>query len=175
MRTELSTCDFTYVVIGRTSHKLVLALYIQGFPLFLPRPTSSGVCVWVLSRSVMSDSLWPRGLWPARLLGPWDFPGKNTGAGYHFPFQQIFPTWGSNPLLTSPALAGRFFTISAHLGSPGIIRQVNITIWPLTLYLGQDPRWTGGVDSKRTQGSNSYSERVRKTLSTHKSNCETHK
>ena len=93
MRTELSTCDFTYVVIGRTSHKLVLAVYIQGFPLFLPRPTSSGVCVWVLSRSVMSDSLWPRGLWPARLLGPWDFPGKNTGAGYHFPFQQIFPTW----------------------------------------------------------------------------------
>ena len=22
--------------------------------------------------------LWPRGLWPAKLLCPWDFPGKNT-------------------------------------------------------------------------------------------------
>ena len=28
---------------------------------------------------VVSDSLWPRGLSPARLLHPWDFPVKNTG------------------------------------------------------------------------------------------------
>ena len=27
----------------------------------------------------MSNSLRPHGLQPARLLGPWDFPGKNTG------------------------------------------------------------------------------------------------
>ena len=27
----------------------------------------------------MSDSLWSYGLWPARLLCPWDSPGKNTG------------------------------------------------------------------------------------------------
>ena len=32
------------------------------------------------SRSVMSNSLWPHGLQPARTLCPWDFPGKNTGA-----------------------------------------------------------------------------------------------
>ena len=25
-----------------------------------------------------------RGLQPTRLLRPWDFPGKNTGVGYHF-------------------------------------------------------------------------------------------
>ena len=48
------------------------------------------------SRSVMSDSLWPRGLWPTRLLRPWDSPGKNTGVGYHFLLQGIFPTQGSN-------------------------------------------------------------------------------
>ena len=30
----------------------------------------------VLSRSVVSDSLRPRGLWPARLLCPWNSPGK---------------------------------------------------------------------------------------------------
>ena len=29
--------------------------------------------------SVMSNSLGPCGLWPARLLCPWDSPGKNTG------------------------------------------------------------------------------------------------
>ena len=36
------------------------------------------------SHSVMSDSLRPHGLQPARLLCPWDFPGKNTGVGCHF-------------------------------------------------------------------------------------------
>ena len=34
--------------------------------------------------SVMSDSLWPHGLLPARLLCPWYFPGKNTGVDWHF-------------------------------------------------------------------------------------------
>ena len=32
----------------------------------------------------VSDSLWPPGLEPARLFGPWDFPGRNTGVGCHF-------------------------------------------------------------------------------------------
>ena len=45
---------------------------------------------------VMSDSLQPHGLQPARLLCPWNFPGKNTGAGCHFLFQGIFLTQGSN-------------------------------------------------------------------------------
>ena len=36
---------------------------------------------WVLSCSVVSDSLQPHGLQPARLLHPWDFPAKNTGEG----------------------------------------------------------------------------------------------
>ena len=29
----------------------------------------------------MSDSSWPDGLQPTRLLCPWDFPGKSTGVG----------------------------------------------------------------------------------------------
>ena len=33
--------------------------------------------------SVMSDSLRPHGLYLARLLCPWDFPGTNTGVGCH--------------------------------------------------------------------------------------------
>ena len=36
---------------------------------------------------------------PARLLCPWDFPGKNTGVGCHFLLQGIFLTWGSNLVL----------------------------------------------------------------------------
>ena len=35
------------------------------------------------SRSVVSDSSRPHGLQPTRLLRPWDFPGKSTGAGCH--------------------------------------------------------------------------------------------
>ena len=36
---------------------------------------------------------------PARLLYPWDLPGKNTGVGCHFLLQGIFLTQGSDPSL----------------------------------------------------------------------------
>ena len=39
--------------------------------------------VWKWSHSVVSDSSWPHGLQPTRLLRPWDFPGKSTGVGCH--------------------------------------------------------------------------------------------
>ena len=38
--------------------------------------------------------LWPHGLQPAKLLCPWDFPGKNTGVGCHFLLQGISLTQG---------------------------------------------------------------------------------
>ena len=40
--------------------------------------------------SVVSNSLWPHGLWPIRLLCPWNFPGKNTGVDCHFLLQRVF-------------------------------------------------------------------------------------
>ena len=39
----------------------------------------------------------PPGLYPAKLLCPWNSPGKNTGLGCHSLLQGIFPTQGSNP------------------------------------------------------------------------------
>ena len=51
------------------------------------------------------NHVWPSGpfwLYPARLLYPWDFPGKNTIVGYHFLLQRIFLVQGSN--IVSPAL-----------------------------------------------------------------------
>ena len=51
------------------------------------------VCICVLSRLVVSDSLPPHGLWPARLLFPWHFPGKNTWVGCYFLLQGIFKPW----------------------------------------------------------------------------------
>ena len=55
------------------------------------------VCVCVC---VVSDSLQPHGLQPTRLLCPWNFPGKNTGAGCHFHLQRIFPVLGSSSHLS---------------------------------------------------------------------------
>ena len=52
-----------------------------------------------VSCSVVSDSLQPHGLQHARLLCPWDFPGKNIGVGCHFFLQGVFLTQGSNSCL----------------------------------------------------------------------------
>ena len=65
--------------------------------------------------SVVLDLLRPHGLQPARLLCPWNFPGKNIGVSSHFLLQGIFPIQGSNLHLASPALAGRFFTLNSLL------------------------------------------------------------
>ena len=48
-------------------------------------------CVHVLSSSVVSDSLRPRGRWLTKLLCPWNSLGKNTGVGCHFLLYGIFP------------------------------------------------------------------------------------
>ena len=44
----------------------------------------------------MFDSLWPHGLQPSRFLCPWNFPGKNTEMGCHFPLHRIFLNKGSS-------------------------------------------------------------------------------
>ena len=66
----------------------------------------------VLGHSVRSYSLRPHGLQPARLLGPWDSPGKNSGVGCHALVQGIFPTQGLNPhpLCLLPIAHGFFTT-----------------------------------------------------------------
>ena len=48
--------------------------------------------LYTSSRSVVSDSLKPRGLY-----SPWNSPGKNTGMGSLSLLKGIFPTQGSNP------------------------------------------------------------------------------
>ena len=49
-----------------------------------------------VSHSVVSYSLRLHRLQPARLLCPWDSPGKNTGEGCHALLQGIFPIQGKN-------------------------------------------------------------------------------
>ena len=59
--------------------------------------------------------LQPHRLQPARLLYPWDFPGKNTGVGCHFLLQGIFPIQGSN--LGLPHCRQILYQLS-HQGNP---------------------------------------------------------
>ena len=77
----------------------------------------------------MSDSVRPHGLWPARVLCPWDSPGKNTRVGCHALLQGIFPTQGSNQRLLGLTCIGRQFLYHQHhLGSPGL--KVSSTFIP---------------------------------------------
>ena len=56
----------------------------------------------------------------ARLLCPWDFPGKNTGVGCSALLQGIFPTQGSNPGLLH---CRQMLYPLSHQGSPIICRR----------------------------------------------------
>ena len=61
-------------------------------------------------------TLQSHGLLPARLLCPWNSPGKNTGVDSHALLQRIFPTQGSNSI-QSPCYRQVLYHLS-HQGSP---------------------------------------------------------
>ena len=84
---------------------------------------SNGIWV-VVSRSVMSDSLQPHGLWPTRLLSPWNSSGKNTGVGCHFLLQGIFLTQELNPSLLHWQMDP---LLLSHQGSPLRILRLHLT------------------------------------------------
>ena len=62
---------------------------VEGLTPGLVSVEPSVMCCLLFSHQVMSDSLPPHGPSPARLLRPWDFPGKNTGVCCHFLLQSI--------------------------------------------------------------------------------------
>ena len=71
--------------LGKDEHQLLYKLVNVFLYLYLTHE-----CMF--SHSGLSNSLRPYGLEPARLLSPWDYPSKNTGAGSHFLLWRIFPT-----------------------------------------------------------------------------------
>ena len=87
------------------------------------------VCVSCL---VVSDSLLPHGLKPARLLCPWDFPGKDTGMCCHFLLQGIFPVQGSNPGLLH---CRQMLYCLSHQGFLGFIPNIAWVVDILYFYL----------------------------------------
>ena len=70
-------------------------------------------CVLCVNRSVLSNSLWPHGLSPARFLCPQNSPGKNAGEGSHSLLQGGLPDRGITP--GSRALAGGLLTLSRQV------------------------------------------------------------
>ena len=57
------------------------------------------ISIYLKAKNCLVAKSWPtllqlHGLWPARLLCPWGFSCKNTGAGCHSLLQGIFPTQG---------------------------------------------------------------------------------
>ena len=88
---------------------------------------------WGMKAKVLVTQLcltlwWPHGLKPARLLCPWNSPGKNIGVSFHFLLQGIFPTQESNSGLLhcrqivyhlthqgSPLLIYNWYTKFAHV------------------------------------------------------------
>ena len=61
---------------------------------------------------------------PARLLCPWDSPGKNTGVGCHSLFRGIFLTQGSSP---SFLLGRHFLTIEPPSSHIEAAKAINTT------------------------------------------------
>ena len=72
----------------------------------------------VLSHFSVSNSLQPYGLPSARLLCPWDSPGKNTAVRCHALLQGIFLPHGLNLDLMFPVLGVVFFTTGATWEAP---------------------------------------------------------
>ena len=98
----------------------------------------------MLGLSVVSYSLWPHRLGPTRFLFPWNFPGKNTGAGCHFPLQEVFRPRDQTPSLVSPALAGGLFTAE----SPGKPQNILIEIiWTLLRWPQLKHSYSSGLDN----------------------------
>ena len=68
------------------------------------------------------SSVWlcaTRGLQPARLLCPWDFPGKNTGVGLPFPPPGHLPDPGIKLVSACVScISGRFFYPVSHWKAP---------------------------------------------------------
>ena len=96
---SLDFCSYSFpsfFVLPEVLFPLFMILTYFEVPLIRWFPNCSLLCLEMESesesRSVMSDSLGPHGLYSS-----WNSPGQNTGVGSLSLLQRIFPTQGSNP------------------------------------------------------------------------------
>ena len=90
--TSLSPC--AWISASPSCSCLFLQIQLPDPLTFCHPPTIQWKKSGSVSHSVMSDSLRPHGLKPARFLHPWNSPGKNTGMGCYLLLQGIFLTQG---------------------------------------------------------------------------------
>ena len=88
------------------------------------------------SHSVVSNSLQPHGLWPTRLLRPWDFPGKSTRVGCHFLLPGIFPTQDQTHV---SCITGRCFTVWSTREAQNCLQMQEPQKTPVWSLGGEDP------------------------------------
>ena len=84
------------------------------------------------SHLVVSDSLWPHGLY-----SPWNSPGQNTGVCSHSLLQGIFPTQGLDPGLLH---CRQILYQLSHKESPRILEWV---AYPFSSGSSWPRNWTG--------------------------------
>ena len=120
----LSRCTLLY--IGWINNKVCL----YGTGNCIRYPVINHSRKW--SHSVVSDSLWPHGLY-----SPWNSPSQNTGVGSLSLLQGIFPTQGLNPGL--PHCRQILYQLS-HQGSPRILEW---GVYPFSRGSSQPRNWTG--------------------------------
>ena len=103
------TRHFSWVRKPNSSSTYEKVLKLNTHKFQVQQNTHSTSCLPLcVSLSVVSDSLQPYRLQPARLLCPWDSLGKNTGVDCHSLLQGIFPTQGSNWRLLHLTCIGRW-------------------------------------------------------------------
>ena len=83
----------------------------------LPKAIEGSMLFFILCiKSFQSWPMWPYGLWPARLLCPWN-SRLEYWSGWPFPFPGHLPDPGIKPVsLVSPTLAGRFYPQAINKG-----------------------------------------------------------
>ena len=81
------------------------------------------VCMLFLSHVWVFVTLWTEA---RQAPWPWDFPGKNTGVGFHFLLQGLFPTQGSNLHLL------HWQVDSSPLSHQGRLTRLHVKVTPAT-------------------------------------------
>ena len=85
------------ILLTQVSNSYLLHWQVDSLP--LSQKQSSDNSYGPSECSVVSNSFCLYGLWPTRVLCPWNFPDKNARVGCHFLLQGIFLTQGLNPHL----------------------------------------------------------------------------
>ena len=116
VRGQKSKLSYRHVELGAFKKQNKITRNAQACSLFSLSSWFSGSD----SRSVVSNSLRPHGLWPASVVCSWDFPGKNTGVGCLL--HGIFPTQGLNQHL-----------LCWQMDSLPLSHQVSYT-WPISSF-----------------------------------------